>query len=224
MYGMMYGLNTYIKGIFRLMRKSDLIKKHDYYDATVERYRSFTSKVINAQRVLSGVEEKRDLVESVVLRLCANWEYFVDEYLVASVNKDHSKLSDFLGVSIPPHPSAQLCQALIFGDSYRDFPSFGSLKGFSKKLLKNDSNPFLVVKQRNWKKIDEVYAIRNYLSHYSSKARRTLFNMYKKNYDMSRFLEPGQFLLAYEAKRLWVYFDAFENASTDMKLWLEDDS
>ena len=35
--------------------------------------------------------------------------------------------------------------------------------------------------------------------------------------EMRRFLEPGQFLLAYEASRLWVYFDAFESASTNMR-------
>ncbi len=35
---------------------------------------------------------------------------------------------------------------------------------------------------------------------------------------MERFLEPGQFVLAYNAQRLWVYFDAFEGASNDMKL------
>jgi len=57
------------------MRKADLKKRHDYFDKTVERYRSFTKKIIDAQRVLGSVYEKRDLVESVILRLCANWEF-----------------------------------------------------------------------------------------------------------------------------------------------------
>ena len=64
-----------------------------------------------------------------------------------------------------------------------------------------------------------MYKIRNYLSHYSSKAKRVLMGMYRKEYDMDRCLEPGQFLLAYQAKRLWVYFDAFEGASAKMKAW-----
>ncbi len=41
----------------------------------------------------------------------------------------------------------------------------------------------------------------------------------KNKYDMDRFLEPGQFLLAYNSQRLWAYFDAFEGASSDMKAW-----
>jgi len=138
---------------------------------------------------------------------------------VACVNRDHSKLSEFFSVRIPEHPSHELCQALLFGERYRDFPSFGALKGFSKKILPDKSNPFLEIKESNWKKIDEVYIIRNYLSHYSSKARRSLFEMYKKKYEMTKFLEPGQFLLAYNARRSWNYFNAFIEASNDMKSW-----
>ena len=201
------------------MRKSDLRKNHEYYDSSVKRYKTFMDKIINAQRVISTAQEKRDLAESVILRLCANWEYFVDEHLIDCVNCDHSLLSDFFGVAIPKHPSKDLCQALLFGDTFRDFRSYGDLKGFTKKILPEGSNLFLSIKGSRTKKIDEVYKIRNYLSHYSSKARRSLFLMYKENYTMDRFQEPGIFLLAYSAQRLWAYFDAFENASNDMKAW-----
>ena len=43
--------------------------------------------------------------------------------------------------------------------------------------------------------------------------------MYKEGYDMAKFLEPGQFLLASNAGRLWRYFDAFQGASDNMKAW-----
>ncbi len=43
--------------------------------------------------------------------------------------------------------------------------------------------------------------------------------MYKQEYEMARFLEPGQFLLAHDAVRLWRYFAAFEGASDNMKTW-----
>ena len=36
---------------------------------------------------------------------------------------------------------------------------------------------------------------------------------------MTRFAEPGQFLLAYKAKHLLKYFNAFEYASSDMEAW-----
>lgn len=40
--------------------------------------------------------------------------------------------------------------------------------------------------------------------------------MYKKNHNMNNFSEPGKFLLAYNAKCLWTYFDTFKDASTKM--------
>lgn len=201
------------------MRKSDLRQNHTPFDQSLVRYRDFIKKIINAQRVIASASEKRDLAESVLLRLCAHWEAFIDEHLIDCVNRDHSKLSDFFGVNLPKHPSKDLCQALLYGDGYRDFRSFGDLKGFSKKVLPDDSNPFLRVTSANAKKIDEVYKIRNYLSHYSEKGRRSLMAMYKTDYDMDRCLAPGQFLLAYKAKRLWAYFDAFRGALEEMKQW-----
>lgn len=173
-------------------------------------------RVINAKRVIQSGQEKRDLAESVLLRLCANWEFFVEKHLVDCVNVDPSKLTDFLGVRVPSHPGKNLCTALIFGDRYRDFHSFGQLKGFTKKLLPKNSNPFLKVTSPQIKRIDEVYTIRNYLSHYSARSKLALHSMYKKNYKMTNFREPGQFLLANKAKFLWAYFNTFKGASTKM--------
>jgi len=201
------------------MRKSDLKKNHEPFDAALARYRGFISKIISARHVVTSAQEKRDVAESVLIRLCANWESFVDAHLVACVNRDHSQLPDFFGVQIPPNPSWDLCHALIFGDKYRDFRSFGDLKGFTKKILPDRSNPFLAISSAHTAKIDEIYKIRNYLSHYSAKAKRSLRRIYKSVYKMKRFLEPGQFVLAYEARRLWKYFDAFEGASNHMKNW-----
>ena len=204
------------------MRKADLILRHEDFIQTVAWYRDFLAKIVGAQRVIRSAEEKRELAESIVLRLCAHWEYYIDELLIASVNRDHSKLSQYLGVIIPPHPSQDLCQALIFGGGYRDFPSFGALKGFSKKILPEQSNPFLAVQNGHSSAIDEIYAVRNYLSHYSKKAKRTLMAKYRENHEMTRFLEPGQFLLAYNARRFEGFFQAFEGAAIDMRNWTEE--
>lgn len=201
------------------MRKSDLKKNHVSLDAAIARYRAFIDKIINAQRVISTTDEKRDIAESVLLRLCAYWERFIDEHLVDCVNRDHTKLSTHFAVTIPANPSWELCHALIIGASYKDFRSFGDLKGFSKKILPDASNPFLQITSAHTKKIDEVYSIRNYLSHYSAASSRALMHVYKTEYNMTRFLEPGQFVLAYNAQRLWAYFDAFEGASADMLAW-----
>ena len=203
------------------MRKADLSQNHKLLDDSIERYREFLERVIKAKSVIRTRQEKRDIAESVLLRLCANWERFLEEHLIDCVNVNPSELDKFLGVSIPAHPSKNLCAALIFSDKYRSFASFDELKGFSRKLLPDDSNPFLAVTRNQIKHINEVYKIRNYLSHYSSKSRRLLQNMYSKEYRLNSFLQPGHFLLAHNAKRLWNYFKAFEGASNKMKSWCE---
>lgn len=201
------------------MRKADLKKNHDSFDGALARYRSFMQRVVDAQRVIKTKTEKQDVAESILLRLCAHWERFVDEHLVDCVNCDHSQLNEFLGVTIPRHPSRDVCQAVLYGSGYKDFRSFGDLKGFTKKVLPDDSNPFLKVSSAHAEKIDEVLKIRNYIAHYSAAARRALDRMYKQSYTLSRFEEPGRFLLANNGRRLWSYFNTFEGASTDMKAW-----
>lgn len=203
------------------MNKADLKKNHEKLDAAINRYEDFMKRIINAERVIKTIQEKRDLAESVLLRLCANWESFVEKHLVDCVNVDPSKLTDFLGVPMPKHLSKNLCTAFILGDGYRNFASFHQLKGFTRKLLPDKSNPFLAVKGVPPEKIDEVYTIRNYLSHYSAKSKRALRRMYENTYDRKKFIEPGLFLLPKNAQkqRLWTYFDAFKDASTKMKEW-----
>ncbi len=201
------------------MRKSDLKAGHQKFDDALIRYRDFSRKIIDAQRVIGTAQEKRDLAESVILRLVANWENFVDDHLVACVNRDYSKMKDFLGVPIPNHPDMNLCRALIFGDGYRDFQNTGALIKFSNKLLPNNSNPFLAINKSHKTKIDDLYVLRNYLAHYSSRSSRSLWNMYKNRYKYQRWIEPGKFLLANGSSRLWGFFNAFEGASSDMKSW-----
>lgn len=201
------------------MKKSDLRARHTIFDSSITRYRSFSEKILYAQRVIGTAEEKRDLAESVVLRVVANWEKFVDDHLVACVNRDHSQLNQFLGVTVPKHPDVDLCRALIFGDRYRNFGNVGDLVGFSKQLLPSKSNPFLAISNSHRTKIDDVYKIRNYLAHYSARSSRDLWKMYKFRYRYVRWIEPGRFLLANSGQRLWECFDAFEGASNDMKTW-----
>jgi hypothetical protein len=200
------------------VRKADLKKNHDVFDKAVARYRGFMSRVVDA-KLIKTKTEKQDVAESVLLRLCANWERFVDEHLVDCVNVDHSQLNEFLGVTIPRHPSRNVCQAILFGGAYKDFRSFGDLKGFTKKVLPDDSNPFLAVSTTHVQKMDEAFKIRNYLAHYSAASRRALDRLYKDAHKLERFEEPGRFLLANKARRLWSYFDAFAGASADMKAW-----
>jgi hypothetical protein len=202
-----------------IMRKADLKKNHKYLDESIERYRGFMEKILNAQRVISTKQEKQDVAESIILRLSAVWEYFVEDHLIDCINCDPSKLEDFFGVPIPNNPSRAMCQVLLLGNSFKSFRDFSELKGFSKKILPDESNPFLAVTKKRFRYIDEVHTIRNYLSHYSLMAKRKLKKLYMEEYGYSRFLEPGQVMLGNKADLLWKYFDAFQGASEDMKKW-----
>jgi len=71
--------------------------------ADVGWYRDFLGRMRAARRVVHSVEDKREIAEMVVLRLCARWEYYIDELLVARINCELASLNIHL------KNSAKLC-------------------------------------------------------------------------------------------------------------------
>ena len=156
----------------------------------------FLMKIEKSRRVVKERYEKRDVFEAFVFRICANWEILMQDLLIDCFSKDTSKYKDFTGFDVPKHLSLETCKAIILGTGYLDFKSISDLKMQTKRILVPACNPFEKIPKFKGDKIDEFFTIRNYLSHYSDAARRKLDKLYKDKYNLHRFIEPGQFLLA----------------------------
>jgi hypothetical protein len=198
------------------MRKADLRKDHRVFKQALAKYADLLVRLLHAQRVVSSTADKREIAEAVLLRICAHWEAFVDEQLIDCVNLDSSALATHIGLDLPKHLNKNMCEAILMRDGYLDFRSVGNIKGFARKVLVPKYNPFDKISNPTADKIDQVYKLRNYISHRSWASQRALMSMYSSKYKMRRFLEPGQFLLGYEAEKLAAYVEAFVDASNDM--------
>lgn len=95
-------------------------------------------------------------------------------------------------------------------------PSERPLLHFARRVLPDHVNPFARITIATVQRIDEAFKIRNYLSHQSKASLRSLMRMYKSNYGLKRFKEPGALLLANRYSRLIEYGEAFETASKEM--------
>jgi len=198
------------------VRKADLRKNHISFEGSVRRYEDFSNRLLSAQRVVRK-QDKKEIAEATLLKLCALWESFVDHELLDCLNINSTKLSQYLDVKLPRNLNRKLCQAILFREGYLDFKNVGSLKGFAKNILPPDANPFRNIDNPTAAKIDEMFVIRNYLSHRSFAAKRSLTKMYWKNYRMRHFREPGTFLNASNAKRLVGYVQSLKRASKQME-------
>ena len=198
------------------MNKANLRKCHKDLEHSLGRLADFASRVLAAKRVVGDAEDKRDLMEAFLLRACSRWERFVEEQLVACVNRFPGQLGEYLAAEIPSHPSKELCRVLLFGNGYRNIKKCSELKKFAKKVLPEASNPFAKIKPDDAKRIDDAFEVRNYLSHRSHHSRRTLAKIYETNYGLKNFREPGQFLVADGGARLLAFIEAFRSASKSM--------
>jgi hypothetical protein len=211
------------------MRKADLTKNHDWFEEQINWFMSFLMRVkdaqlinqepidINTKFVIGETLDKIEIVESSILRICALWESFVEEELIDCLNLDCSKFSEHLRLKLPKDMTRDTCAAALLGDRYLDFKSVGEIKNFAKKVLCQANNPFELIKKTNSKKIDEIYIIRNYLSHYSRKSMRALRDMYLKSHNHRNFIRPGNFLLSNNADRLVQYIKSFVDSSQQMR-------
>lgn len=181
-------------------------------------------KIETSRRVVRTTDEKRSIFEAFVLRICALWESLVEELFIGCLNKDTSKFVETTGFNLPKHITKDMSKAVLLGMNYLDFKSIGNLKSISRKILADNCNPFIFISQANASKIDDFFKIRNYLSHYSHAATRSLHNMYRNRYKMRKFVEPGVFLLARDSTqgivRMGVYINTFKAMVREMEAFL----
>ena len=207
------------------------MKKATYYRSLTSFHRNMNQdidllmKIEHARKVVKKKHEKKSIFEAYAFRICANWERLVDDLIVDCLNQDTSRYAESTGYNLPKHVSLDVCKAIIFGYRYLDFRSIDELKRNSKKLLVDECNPFLAITHASGKKIDEFCKIRNYVAHRSDSAKRSLMKIYKNNYGMKRFIEPGSFLLAInqveKIPRLGVYINNFKFVAHTMLRYLD---
>lgn len=179
---------------------------------------------VNNNAFSLSIEQKREVIEAFVIKICSNWEMFVDKLLIDCLNKDTSNYSNYTGFKLSKHLSKDICRGLVLGIGYTDFKSVGNLKRQAKRTLTDKYNPFKEIPSNKEKIVDEFYSIRNYLTHYSEFSKRSLMNNYKKNYGFRIFREPGDFLIQKDKEtklpRITNYINCFNEMVEIMRVFL----
>lgn len=207
------------------MRKSSFELTLGNFYRNMEMDVVFLIKIEEAKRVVKSVEEKRDVFEAYVFKICANWEVLLEDLLIDCLNKDTTRYKELTGFKIPKNISRQTCKAIILGTGYFDCKNVSHLKQKAKSILVSQYNSFKEIPRPNGDKIDEFFALRNYLAHYSDAAKRSLEKIYKNAHSLKSFREPGEFLLAKDKRkkipRMAVYINNFTDTVDIMAKFLD---
>jgi len=184
----------------------------------------FLVKIKGARNIVKSLDEKREVFEAYVFKICANWEILAESLIIDCLNKDTTRYREFTGFGIPKHCSRETCKALILGTGYLDCKSVADLKQKAKNMLVPQYNPFKKIPPKMSDTIDDFFRLRNYLAHYSESAKRSLEKMYQKRYRLKYFKTPGVLLLAEDRKqrvpRMAVYIFNFMDTANIMAKFL----
>ena len=163
---------------------------------------------------------KNILLESLLLRSCAYWENFLEKEIIILINLNSEKFK--LKVELPSNMklNLKLIRAILYGGEYRDFHDITHFKSYFSKILVEEYNPFKNITDGQLKKINIIYTIRNYLSHYSEYSKKKLYQAYMNNFNYKIFQEPGIFLFKEKGKYFENLIHNFVLVSVNMRSFL----
>jgi hypothetical protein len=200
------------------MKKCDFTINHKEFDSWILWYGDFIKKIIEAERVIRRRNEKKELIEAIVLRAASRWEVLIEQDIVTSINHNPSAYARALNLKLRKHLTKDECKAMVFGHRFLDFKSVGDVKSFGKRYLVQADNPFAAIPGAVCNLIDEFMTMRNLLAHYSDYGWRSYYGFMKKKYRYVRVPEPGEFLITADRNgHRWVrYLKNFLEASEKM--------
>ena len=179
-----------------------------------------TSAMANTKSIVLNKNEKEILLESLLLRSCANWERFIEDEIVLLVFQDSESFKNYFGLENTQKLSQKLISVILYKDSYRDFHVIDRSKNFYSQILVEKYNPFTSVSNERIQIVQNTFTIRNYLSHYSDSSRKKLRELYIKKYNINSFQEPGRFLIKNSCKNFKTLVHNFILISKEMRLQL----
>ena len=210
------------------MRKSSFKDTFNRFYIRMVWYIDFLDKISNVNQSILNPTEKKEILEAFVLKVYVAWEILVQDLLINCLNRDTSQYAKHKDMVLPPHLTRNVCEVLISGLGFFDIKGMGQLKKIAKDILVPIYDPFRKILKDDSDKIEEFKKIRNYIAHYSSRSKQKLFAMYKSEYSLKKFCEPGNFLSSFDKKtkqtRFRNYTKAFFNAANAMDEFLIGDS
>lgn len=201
------------------MIRTNIEKNHLQFEKRIEEILNYASNLVHDIPQYRRVQasEKALILESLILRACAFWESFLENELVLCAHSDQSRIKTTMNILQRGKLPKELIRALIFSDRYLDLHDIHRIKSVFKRFTSDGFNPISKISSAQTRKITFTYSMRNYLSHYSAFSRRAFQARLVKDYQVSKFTEPGKFLLSGNGERFNDLISHLKFASINMR-------
>lgn len=194
-----------------------ILRNHRELEISIEEIIKYGLDLMKQKSIFINDKEKTIVIEGILLRSCAYWEKFLVKELIYLIDRDQTKIKKQLEISFSEKIDRHIIKAILFSDSYRSFHDIERSKGFFRLYIENRYNLFNKINNEQIKKCKMVYALRNYLVHYSDFAKKKLKQEYKDSYNYTRFMKPGIFLRKDNGKHFEKLIHNFSIMSSTMR-------
>lgn len=175
------------------MSRATILKNHKRFEDVIENIIRYAQDIIvdlPHKNKKPTTDEKKMLIEALLLRACALWENFIEKEIVLLIDLDPSNLLNEFDLPRNTDVNPKLIRAIIFSDHYRDFHDIDRSMSFFDRVIVDKNNAFKKITIQRKEKINFIYKLRNYLAHYSEFSKTNLFRAYKQApYNYKRFQE-----------------------------------
>lgn len=212
------------------MNKPKLNSNFYWFFETTDYFLELIEKILNAKDVFWDKygTYKKELIKALLITYLTEWETFIKTLLVDCFNKDTSKYSNYVWRKIPKHITKNTCFCILSWIWFFDFKWIYDAKAFSKKIINNEYNPFLIKSDKVTeccKKIEEYYIIRNFITHWSMKSYNSYVKILKENYKYKISIDVWNFLikkLPDWSYRIKDYIDHFYGLAEEFIIFMKE--
>jgi hypothetical protein len=142
--------------------------------------RAFKSKLGRIEAFVAEIEssEVSDqgvtwAYEAAIIKTAVAFEHLMLDCIVTAINNDASTISQRTGIAFPKHLTDEVCEYLVTGGGFFDFPGRSGLIKKIKSYVPDDHWLLIAVKRdEHTKSLDQLVALRNFAAHESPASKR----------------------------------------------------
>ena len=126
------------------MSKATILKNHKQFENVIEKNIRYAQDIIAdlPYKEKMPPDEKKMLIEALLLRACALWENYIEKEIVLLIDLDPSNLLNEFDLPKNTDVNPKLIRAIIFSDHYRDFHDIDRSMSFFDRVIVDKNNAF----------------------------------------------------------------------------------
>ena len=194
----------------------NLLRCYEISGHALKFYRAHLERMLGANSPVSQ-EDQMYLAEAAPMQITSYWEESLEKLMLLNVYHEIHGTRNIPDAPDPTQKDLESCNDQIAGKGkFFNCSNADRLITISERFLPEESNPFDALRTYE-EPVRKIYTFRNYLAHRGLHSREALSGLYKRKYQRTEWIRPGELLHEGNGALPLSFLTTIETALQDMK-------